>query len=255
VPVLPAVIGLALGLVARALGLVAETGAERRSGQKNGPATTQVSRCFLAAGCVGAILTAIVWHPLGWLPGRHLWQRWSTTSSYRALGDAVEAAELPRQALVLCLGVPAMPLYIERAEWSPIEVVPFQKVLAGVSPDRDCYLAVDFWGAYGENHQFARASLEERLSCLEPIGVGVVPNDLNVATLLDYLEPAALERHLRQEWPALHVADAEGREVVVPADLDQPYAELIVLYRIDRGCLAERHLAKCRNDKARMTKE
>ena len=234
VPALPAVIGLALGLVTQALGLVNEAPGERQSDERSGSGATQVSRRFLAAGCAGALLTALLWHPLGWLPGRHLWQRWSTTDSYRALGDAVEEAKLPRDAMVLCLGVPAMTLYIER-EWSPIEFVPFQKVLARVSPDRDCYLAVDSWGAYGENHRLALASLRERLSCLEPITV--VPNDLNLATLLDYLEPADLEAHLSRERPALHV-----QEVVFPADLNQPYAELIVLYRIDRGCLTARQL-------------
>jgi hypothetical protein len=239
VPALPAVIGLVLGLATRAMGLDPQRVAGRQTDRVNGSTAAQVSRCLLAVGCAGALLTALVWHPLGWLPGRHLWQRWSTTHSYRALGDAVEEARLPSDAVVVCLGVPAMTLYVER-DWSPIEVVPFQKVLARVPRGRDCYLAVDFWGAYAENHQFALESLKQRLGCLEPIAA--VPNDLNLATLLDYLEPADLDSHLSGEWPTLRLRDAGGRELVFPADLDQPYAEVIVLYRIDRDCLAARHL-------------
>jgi hypothetical protein len=236
VPALPAVIVLAMWLITRALGLMADARSPEHKGADH---AARLNRWFLAASCAGALAAASVWHPLGWLPGRPVWQRWSTTRSYRALGDAVEEAGLPRDALVLCLGVPAMTLYVER-EWSPIEVVPFQMVLARVVPGRACYLAVDSWGAYGQNHEFALESLRQRLHCLEP--VAVVPNDLNVATLLDYLEPAHLARQLSRDAPALHVRDADGREVVFPAELNRPYAEVIVLYRIDRDCLAAKHL-------------
>ncbi|HWB08267.1 MAG TPA: glycosyltransferase family 39 protein [Pirellulales bacterium] len=241
VPALPAAIGLVLGLMTRGLGLVEHAEPHSAAGAEHGGAcrAERLSRRFLAVGCALALLTALIWHPLGWLPSRHLWQRWSTTQSYRALGDAIDKDALPTDAMVLCLGVPAMTLYIER-EWSPIEVVPFEKVLAGVAHDRDSYLAVDFWGAYGENHQLALESLEQRLECLEPIAA--VSNDLNLATLLDYLEPADLARHLSGEWPALRVRDAGGREVVFPARLGEPNAEVIVLYRIDRNCLAAKHL-------------
>ncbi len=254
VPALPAVIALALWLVLGALRLTADVGSREGeeaegAGSRRKIAAESRARCpvhaarfcrrFLAAGCTSALVAALLWHPLGWLPARQAWQRWSTTRSYRALGDTIEEARLPRDALVFCLGVPAMTLYIER-EWSPIEVVPFQKVLARVSPGRDCYLAVDFWGAYGENHEFALDSLKQRLHCLEPIAV--VPNDLNLATLLDYLEPADLARRLSDDGPPLRVQDADGREVVFPAKLTQPYAEVIVLYRIDRGRLAAKHL-------------
>jgi hypothetical protein len=38
---------------------------------------------------------------------------------------------------------------------------------------------------------------------------------------------------LAQPWPAKHV-EIGDRTVVVPAPLDEPYADLVVLYRIDR---------------------
>jgi hypothetical protein len=175
-----------------------------------------------------------LWHSPGWLPAGETWRRWSTRNSYRALGDAVED-KVPKDALVLCHGPPAMTLYIER-QWAPLEVVPFEKWLPRVSRGRDCYLAVDFWGAYGDNHKLVLASLYERLACLEPIAV--VPNDLNVATLLDYLPPADVMKHIAQSFPAKHVNDANGHPVVMPADLNEPYADIIVLYHINRECVA-----------------
>ena len=232
VPALPAVIALTIWLVMQAF----EMGEARPNGNQHGRDATRLSPYFLSVGCAAALAASLAWHPFGWLPASRVWNRWSTRQSYRALGDAVLDANLPSDAMVLCQGPPAMTLYIER-EWTPLETVPFQKWLAHIEPGRECYLAVDFWGAYGENHELALAAILERLECLEPIAV--VPNDLNLATLLDYLPPADVARRLSGDWGAKHVRDAHGREVVFPADLNQRYADVIVLYHIDRDCLAK----------------
>jgi hypothetical protein len=258
VPAVPSVIALALWLLTRALSVYGlevipakrGRGGERESGRipkspslpvspsptpASSTGATRALRGFLSAGCTAAFLAALMWHPFGWLPNQQIWQRWSTHDSYRALGNAVEEIGLPKDAIVLCHGPPAMTLYIER-EWTPLETTPFDLWLARVPHDRPCYLAVDFWGAYCENHQFVLASLLKHLQCLEP--VAVITNDLNVATLLDYLPPAEVARQVADDWPAKHV-QIDDHQVVFPADLNEPYANVIVLYRIDRECLAD----------------
>jgi len=235
VPALPAVIALTVWLIATAVApLVRGPSTSETQGRVLAPRSRSVAAGYLAAGCLAAFILAIGSHPFGLLPSRRVWDRWSTRYSYRALGDAVLDAKLPSDAMVLCQGLPAMDLYVER-QWTPLEAVPFDRWLPRVAPDRECFLAVDFWGAYGENHQLALASLREHLHCFEPIAV--VPNDINLATLLDYLPPAAVARHLANPWPDPQVADRRGRRVVFPARLDEPFAEVIVLYRIDRECV------------------
>jgi dolichyl-phosphate-mannose-protein mannosyltransferase len=237
VPVLPAAIALAMWFVASAMSAMGgnkETIHERLTVAAK-PATARTARLLLALVCLGALGAAVGWHPLGWLPSRDVWNRWSTRQSYRALGDAVLDADLPSDAMVLCQGPPAMTLYIERP-WTPLETVPFDLWLTRVDRGRECYLAVDFWGAYGENHQLALRAIRQRLDCLEL--VAVVPNDLNLPTLLDYLPAAAVADHLSRRWPLKRVDDARGRAVVMPADLDEPFANIIALYRIDRGRLS-----------------
>jgi hypothetical protein len=192
-----------------------------------------MTRALLAAAGAMVFLAALVWHPFGWIPSRGAWSRWSSRQSYRALGDAVSQSGLPEDAVVLCQGPPAMTLYLAR-QWAPLELVPFQLWLPRIEPARECYLAVDSWGLYAENHQGALASFRQRLECLEP--VASVSNDLNLVTLLDYLPAAEVARHISDAWPAKQITDVGGRAVIVPAALGEPNAEVIVLYRIDRNC-------------------
>ncbi|HET6881434.1 MAG TPA: phospholipid carrier-dependent glycosyltransferase [Pirellulales bacterium] len=232
-PAWPATIGLAVWLVEVAIGV------EQKPGEANGirvatKAARHTARMFLAIISGGLALAALVWQPCGWLPSAGAWERWSTRQSFRALGDAVAQRDLPANALVLCQGPPAMTLYLNR-EWAPLEIVPFQLWMSRIDRDRPCYLAIDSWGMYAENHQLAREAVVERLACLEP--VVVVANDLNLVTLLDYLPAPQVARQVAQPWPPKHLIDAGGREMVAPAALDEPYASVIVLYRIDRDCI------------------
>jgi hypothetical protein len=231
-PMWPAAIALAIWLGAAAMGL------HHRPPAANGLPVTS-SACSLTAcsllsiACCGVALAALIWQPCGWLPSRGAWSRWSTRQSYRALGDAVAQDDLPTDALVLCQGPPAMTLYLNR-EWAPLEIVPFQLWMARIDRDRACYLAIDSWGMYAENHQLARDAVLERLDCLQP--VAVVANDLNLVTLLDYLPAPDVARQVAHSLPPKQVVEAGGRSKVVPAALDEPFESLIVLYRIDRDC-------------------
>ena len=235
VPALPAVIALAVWLVSAALrGRQPETEARGSAGEVPRAADSKPAWTMLALVCVGVCVTALIWQPFGWLPSRGAWERWSSRESYRALGDAVLEAKVPTDAVVLCQGSPAMTLYVLR-EWAPLEIVPFDLWLTHVERGRECYLAVDFWGIYGENHQLALKTILERIDYLEPIAV--VNNDLNLPTLLDYLSAAEVAGHVSQSWPTKQIVDSQGRAVAVPAPLDERHADLIVLYRIDRNRL------------------
>lgn len=252
VPALPAEIALAAWLVTLALGRlknerfsrVSERGAAppravrstnyRDAYACRSPASFLAVWSTLGLTCCGLFVAAIVWRPFGWIPSRGAWDRWSARQSYRGLGEAVRGADLPADAVVLCQGPPAMTLYLDR-EWAPLEFVPFQLWLPHVDRERDCYLAADFWGLYAENHQLAREAMSQRIGCLQP--VAVVPNDLNLVTLLDYLPAAEVARHVSRPWPPKQLVAADGRDVVVPADLLERRADVIVLYRIDRDCV------------------
>lgn len=232
VPALPAVIALVVWMLAEASrqGIRAEASPARAPDQ-----APRALRRLLTVASICLIAAALVWHPFGWLPAPGTWSRWSSRQSYRALGDAVSQAGLPKDAVILCQGPPAMTLYLDR-EWAPLELVPFHLWLPRVDPTLDCYFAVDSWGLYSDNHQLALDSFLTHLECLEP--VAQVPNDLNLPTLLDYLPAAEVARHLSANWPPKQIADAHGRKLLVPAPLDERSADLIVLYRIDRNCVS-----------------
>lgn len=235
VPALPATIVLAVWLVGTALGQTrVATRALTDRTPTFGAQANKTARVVLASTSLGACAAALIWQPFGWLPSRGAWDRWSCRQSYRALGDAIWTANVPADAVVLCQGLPAMTLYVER-EWAPLEAVPFDLWLPHVEEGRACYLAVDFWGIFGENHQSALRALQHHIECLEP--VATVPNDLNLPTLLDYLPAAAVAQHVSQPWPEKTIVDDLGHSVVVPATLDESRADLIVLYRIDRDRL------------------
>lgn len=230
-PAVPAEIALSVWLMAQAFGPSGQASQARASVRD---LKRQVNRWLLGLACCGLLLAALAWRPFGWIPSQEVWQRWSARHAYRALGDAILRAGLPADAVVLCQGPPAMTLYLDR-EWAPLEFLPFELWLPHVDANRDCYLAADFWGLYAENHQMARDSFSKRIGCLRP--VAVVPNDLNLMTLLDYLPAAQVAEHLNSAWPVKHRIDPSGRPVTVPADLTEPFADVIVLYRIDRDCV------------------
>lgn len=227
VPMLPAAIALSLWLVSAAVSNDAPL--------EPSSLRIRAARLSLLAVVLAALLFGVVSHPFGLVPSRGVWQHWSTRNSYRALADEV-LATVPKDGMVLCQGLPAMELYLER-EWTPLEAIPFDRLLSRVPPSRPCYLAVDSWGAYAENHELALASLEAHLPCLTSLAV--VPNDLNIATLLDYLPPAAVAQRLARPLPLPVVMDSGNRSLTFPAPLKDQRASVIVLYRIDRDCVGK----------------
>lgn len=236
VPALPAAICLSLWLLRAAWQPMAANGmAPIEDGAIAGSAKLPTARACLLAAVAGGLTIALLAHPFGWLPQPAAWRRQSARQSYRALGDAV-LAKTPNDALVICQGLPVMPLYVER-EWVPLETRPFTDWLPHVPTDRPCFLAVDFWGAYGEGHAAVWAAIDRHIDCLTP--AAVVPNDINLVTLLDYLPPADAARHIATHWPLEGRRTATG-QAVVAARLGSDYANVIVLYEIDRACIAVR---------------
>lgn len=230
VPALPAAICMSLWLLraawqAKSMNSIAPA----EQGAIAGSMRPRVARACLSAAIAAALTIALVAHPFGWLPPAAAWQRQSARQSYRALGDAV-LAQTPNDAMVICQGLPVMPLYVER-EWVPLETRAFTDWLPRIATDRPCFLAVDFWGAYGEGHAAVRAAIDRHIDCLTP--VAIVPNDLNLVTLLDYLSPTDAARQVSARWPLERRATGSG-QAVVAARLGSDYANVIVLYKIDR---------------------
>lgn len=229
VPALPGAICLMLWLCGAACGLPCDTGqdvVERSSRQS--PTQTRAAIACVFSSLAAALGIAMLAHPFGWLPTAAHWRRWTTHRSYRALNDAVRE-HTPNHCHVLCQGMPIMPLYLER-RWDSLGHVPFTAWIDRVPRDRPCYLAVDFWGLYGEHHEAARNAIADQLAALEP--VAWVDDDLNLVTLLDYLTPAEVARRISRDWPEQRWNDARGRSVVVPAQPRDDFANRIVLYRI-----------------------
>lgn len=235
-PALPAAIYLSLWLCDVGFGLAAtgpdgdvETASAR-------PLTLgRLARTMTVAAVVAGLSFACVAHPFGLVPSRALWQRWSTRDSYRALGVLADE-HTPADAVVLCQGLPPMPLYCPR-RWLSMDQKPFTEFLPGVPVDRPCYLAVDEWGVYGAGHQDTLQVLRSERACLRT--VAWTRNDLNIVTLLDNLSPWEAARKLESETPAEEL-DARVRQVdFLPSALQEMKDDVIVLYRVDRACLGE----------------
>lgn len=234
VPAIPAAICLTLWLLSTVLSDLPTLDANRlASADGISQRFCLISRGFVAAALVGAVAISLAVHPFGWLPTKELWRRWSTRQSYRAFNDVV-IEQTPPDARLLCQGMPSMPLYLSR-RWDSLGHVPFTAWLGHVPENGPRFLAVDFWGIYGEHHEAARQAFTEHLDGLRP--VGWIENDLNVVTLLDYLPPAEVAERISNGWPTLAWTDRTGRTVIVPAEPRDRHANLIVLYAIDRNRL------------------
>ncbi|HJT34765.1 MAG TPA: glycosyltransferase family 39 protein [Pirellulales bacterium] len=233
VPAIPAAICLTLWLLSATFEYCAvlETQAAADAGGR--VEFWRPSRGYAAAALVTGLAISLAAHPFGWLPTKELWRRWSTRQAYRAFNKVVRE-HTPLDAHILCQGMPIMPLYLER-RWDSLGHVPFTAWIGHVPENHPCYLAVDFWGIYGEHHEAARQAITEHLDGLRP--VGWIENDLNVVTLLDYLPPAQVAERISYEWAALRRSDHARRAVIIPADPRDEHANLIVLYAVDRGRL------------------
>ena len=109
----------------------------------------------------------------------------------------------------------------------------FADALRNTPAETPCYLAVDFW-MHEQPRHVALAAVGANLECLEP--AAVIPNDLNIVTLLDWRSPVEVAAKLARPWPRRELADRTGRKLPFPPSLREPYEDVIVVYRIDRGC-------------------
>ena len=187
-PALPAATYLSLWLCDSSWGRSAIVPAGDAGLAPSGHATRgRLARAVAAAAAVAGLALASLAHPFGLVPSRALWQRWSTRDSYRALGRLVDE-HTPADAMVLCQGLPPMPLYCPR-RWLSLDQKPFTEFLPRVPGNVPCYLAVDEWGVYGAGHQDTLHVLRSERGCLET--EAWTRNDLNIVTLLDNLSPWA----------------------------------------------------------------
>ncbi|HVX63373.1 MAG TPA: phospholipid carrier-dependent glycosyltransferase [Pirellulales bacterium] len=235
-PVLPAAIYLSLWLCDSGWRLSAIAPArDGRLATSIADAPGRLARAMAAAAAVAGLALACLAHPFGLVPSRALWQRWSTRDSYRDLGRLVDE-HTPADAIVLCQGLPPMPLYCPR-RWLSLDQKPFTEFLPRVPVNRPCYLAVDEWGVYGAGHQDTLHVLRSERGCLET--VAWTRNDLNLVTLLDNLSPWAAARKLESKTPADRLDDRVRQPDFLPSALQEMADDVIVLYRVDRDCLGE----------------
>ena len=232
-PALPAAIFLSLWLLDAGWGALSRRGAAHEGPDLQPPA--RLARAWTGLAIAASLGIFFAAHPFGWIPSPELWGRWSTRESYRAFGLAIDE-HAPRDAFVLCQALPPMPLYCPRSQL-PIDRVPFTELLSRAPADRPCYIAVDDWGAHGAGHDAARETLLANQACLEPIVA--TPNDLNIVALLDNLSPGEVAEKLAGR-PAAGAAERPAEGNFLPPALQEMQQDVIVLYRIDRGCVDSR---------------
>jgi hypothetical protein len=174
---------------------------------------------------------ALVWllgpHPFGLaFPSRGIWDRWTTQHSYRAAGQAI-LEHTDADAIVLCQTQLAMFAYCPR---TPVvaEDHSFQTLFEGFPPERSCYLIVDFSWIHNTPDNEALQGLLDYSENLAP--VAVIPNDLCLVTLLDFLTPAEAAAKVAAELPSYKLGP--NHEFPVPPPISAPFQDVIVLYRV-----------------------
>lgn len=232
-PALPAAILLSLWLLDAGWGALISHATTREGSDWQPPA--RLARAWTGLAIAASLAFFFAAHPFGWVPSAALWRRWSTFESYRSFGLEIDD-HTPANAFVLCQALPPMPLYCPR-QWLSLDRLAFTELLDRVPADRPCYLAVDDWGAHGAGHDAARETLLANQACLSP--VVSTPNDLNIVALLDNLSPGEVAEKLARESSA-GAAAAEGGANFLPPALHESKPDVIVLYRIDRGCVDSR---------------
>ena len=235
-PALPAAILLALWLLDEGWRVLRGATDASIAQPDDSPPFARLARALTFVAVAASLVIFGASHPFGWVPSGALWRRWSTRESYRSFGLAIDE-RTPADAVVLCQALPPMPLYCPR-RWLSLDRLPFTELLPQVPADRPCFLAVDEWGAHAAGHDSARETLLANRSCLERIAS--TPNDLNIAALLDNLSPAEVAEKLARE-PAIGAAEPprDGANFLPPA-LQEMQEDVIVLYRVDRGCVDSR---------------
>ena len=103
---------------------------------------------------------------------------------------------------------------------------PSRETLAQIDVARECFLLVDFL-VVNQPDSPARRALEAVGGSLQPIAV--LPNELNVVTLLNFVSPSQLV----EKFEVLpRVANKPSQ---LPLPITQGAADTIVLYRIRRN--------------------
>lgn len=183
---------------------------------------------LLGAGCL-----ALVWlfgpHPFGLLhPSQGVWNRWISRASYRAAGQA-SLQNTNADAIVICQSQLLMVSYCPRAALVA-ETDSFAKRLKSVPENRDCYLLVDHFWIHQETAARARQGLLDHASELTP--VAIIPNDLNIVTLLDQIsQPKQIAEKLAESLPMYTLPGTEPA-FPAPPPLSAPFQDVIVLYRV-----------------------
>jgi 4-amino-4-deoxy-L-arabinose transferase-like glycosyltransferase len=230
-PALPACIYLALWLLEDVWpGLISRTDME--STTSAGIAETFRRRRGIAgASLATAAALALVWllgpHPFGVaFPSRGIWDRWTSRQSYRAAGQAI-LENTDADAIVLCQTQLAIFAYCPR---TPVvtEDHSFQTHFEGFPQERSCYLIVDFSWIHNTRESEALQGLLDYSDNLTP--VAIVPNDLCMVTLLDFLPPAEAAAKVADQLPLYQLGP--NHQFPVPPPIAAPFQDVIVLYRV-----------------------
>jgi 4-amino-4-deoxy-L-arabinose transferase-like glycosyltransferase len=231
-PALPGFICLALWLIQDVLpgsfgnqiAPIALKPAESQNPQRRGIAIGTL----LGAGCL-----ALMWlfgpHPFGLLyPRQGVWNRWISRESYRATGQAI-LQHTNADSIVICQTQLAMVSYCPRFPLVA-ETDSFATLLKDFPEGRDCYLVVDYCWIHQETGTRAKQGLRDQARELIPLAI--IPNDLNIVTLLDQIsQPRQIAEKLAGSLP-MYTLPGTDPALPAPPPLSAPFQDVIVLYRV-----------------------
>ena len=225
VPMIPAAIGLVVPAIARVLSDL--TGAGRYQDVANQGGDAFLVRWGGARSWgLGLVLAACfaIWQPFGFWPSPAMWERWETGGSYRRVAAVIQEHTSPN-AVILCQGQPNLAVYCPR-EYYLLPDRDFRETLAQIDVARECFLLVDFL-VVNQPDSPARRALEAVGGSLQP--VAVLPNELNVVTLLNFVSPSQLV----EKFGVL--PQVRSKYSGLPPPITEGAADTIVLYRIRRN--------------------
>jgi 4-amino-4-deoxy-L-arabinose transferase-like glycosyltransferase len=230
-PALPACIYLALWLLEDAWpGLMRqiEVKSLSASGVAGDPRQRRVTAGVSLAAAAGlALLWLLGPHPFGVAsPSQGIWERWATRQSYRAAGEEI-LEHTDADAIVLCQTQLAMCAYCPRTP-VVVEDHSFQTLFEGFPLERSCYLVVDFGWIHSTRESEALQGLLDYSENLTPLAI--IPNDLCMVTLLDFLPPAEAAAKVADDLPLYQLGP--NHQFPVPPPIAAPFRDVIVLYRV-----------------------
>lgn len=191
-------------------------------------------RRIIASGAlIGAGCLALMWlfspHPFGlFYPSQGVWNRWISRESYRAAGQAIlkhtndDSIVICQTQLSMVSYCPGVPLVAETDS--------FATLLKGFPEGRDCYLVVDYCWIHQETGARAKQGLRDHAHGLTPLAI--IPNDLNIVTLLDQIsQPRQIAEKLAGSLP-MYILPGTDPAFPAPPPLSAPFQDVIVLYRV-----------------------